>query len=349
MASFPIIVVGASAGGVEGVSRLVGGLPPDLPAAVFVTMHFPSHSTSVLPRILSRVGSLPASHPKDGETIQMGRIYVATPDFHLVIGHDRIRLIRGPKEHGNRPAIDPTFRSAAASHGKRVIGVVLTGNLNDGTAGLLEVKRHGGIAIAQDPHDALFPSMPASAVEHVRVDHVRPLDQIPELIASLVQQLRTSSTTVASANAAPDDAQRETAIAHADAGVSEDAKHLPVPSQFGCPDCGGVLWEVQDGALTRFRCRVGHAWTGEGLAIKQGEQLDDTLWTALRTLEESVSLSKLMADKARNQGNDTRAARYERDARTVEEKAARLRDLLMTAHGEERPSAERPTVKIAGR
>src|SRR4051812_13953252 len=161
MAKKDIIVIGASAGGVEALSRLVHSLPADLPAAVFVTVHFPRTSQSVLPRILSRAGSLPAVHPKDGEPIRRGTIYVAPPDQHLLLVNGAVRLVRGPTENGNRPAIDPMFRSAAVAYGDRVIGVVLSGNLDDGTAGLMSITRRGGVGVAQDPEDALFSSMPA--------------------------------------------------------------------------------------------------------------------------------------------------------------------------------------------
>ncbi|MGH7620622.1 MAG: chemotaxis protein CheB, partial [Gemmatimonadaceae bacterium] len=164
-----IIVVGASAGGVEALQRLVAYLPANFGGSMFVTVHFPEHGTSTLPRILTRAGPLTAIHPVNGEPIIPGRIYVARPDFHLLLGPTGIRLVRGPRENGNRPAVDPMFRSAAVAFGRRVIGVVLTGNLDDGTSGLAAIKRRGGLAIAQDPSDALFPSMPHSAIEHVEV------------------------------------------------------------------------------------------------------------------------------------------------------------------------------------
>ncbi|MGH7679894.1 MAG: chemotaxis protein CheB [Gemmatimonadaceae bacterium] len=338
MVRFPIVVVGASAGGVEAVSRVVHDLPANLPAALFVAVHFPPYSASTLPRILSRAGRMPASHPTDGEPIQTGRVYVSPPDRHLIIGPERIRLGRGPKENGNRPAIDPLFRSAAVTHGPRVIGVVLTGNLDDGTSGLLAIKRRGGTAIVQDPHDAPFPSMPTSAIGHVRVDHVLPLNGIGELIEKLVmQRLEHPAIPVSPLDAMPDAAPRETAYAAADLNAVEDPEHHPgTPSQFGCPDCGGVLWEIKDGQLTRFRCRVGHAYTSEGLAVRQSERLDEALWAALRALEESASLTRFMAQRARKQGNDVRAANYDRDAQHAEQKASVVRDRLLLAQADER-------------
>jgi two-component system chemotaxis response regulator CheB len=171
---------------VEACSEVVRQLPADFRAAVFVTVHFPSHGTSVLPRILSREGPLPAVHANNGEPFRPGQIYVAPPDQHLLVGGDRIRLWMGPRENGNRPAVDPMFRSAALAHGPRVIGVVLSGNLGDGTSGLLTIKQHGGVAVVQDPEDAMYPSMPSSALEHVPVDLVAPAAAIGSVLAELV-------------------------------------------------------------------------------------------------------------------------------------------------------------------
>ena len=186
----PIVVVGASAGGVEALTRVMRELPADLQGAVFVTMHFPSFSTSVLPRILTRAGRLPATHAEDNQPIVAGEVCVAPPDRHLLILRERIQIVRGPQEHGNRPAIDPMFRSASVAHGARVVGVILTGNLDDGTAGLLSIKRGGGFAIVQDPADALFPSMPASAMQHVDVDQLVPLERIARAIVAAVEAAR---------------------------------------------------------------------------------------------------------------------------------------------------------------
>lgn len=187
MAERDIIVIGASAGGVEALRLLVHTLPERLDASVFVTLHFPAHRTSVLPRILSRVGHVPVVHPMDGEHIATGRIYVAPPDFHLLVERKRIHLIRGPRENGHRPAINPMFRSASVAFGPRVIGIVLTGNLDDGTSGLAAIKRHGGLALVQDPEDALFPSMPQSAIEHVAVDRIASIRRMAAALDDLMK------------------------------------------------------------------------------------------------------------------------------------------------------------------
>jgi two-component system, chemotaxis family, protein-glutamate methylesterase/glutaminase len=188
MARRDIIVAGASAGGVEALRTLVGAFPPDLPAAVFVVLHMTPDSPSMIPTILERAGPLPVRVPHDPLEIQHGQIYVPAPDHHLMLEPGTVRLSRGPRQNRTRPAIDPLFRSAADAYGSRVIGVVLTGTLDDGTAGLKAIKHCGGVAVVQDPEDAMFPGMPKSAIAHVAVDHVLPLAQIGRLVRSLVGQ-----------------------------------------------------------------------------------------------------------------------------------------------------------------
>ena len=188
MADHDIVVVGASAGGVEALTNLVAALPADLPASLFVVLHVPATGTSTLPDILSRSGPLPASHAKDGEPIEQGRVYVAPPDHHLLLRDDHVHLARGPRENGHRPAVDPLFRSAAWEHSTRVVGVVLSGALDDGTAGLLAIKARGGVAVVQQPEDALYAGMPNNAIEHVEVDHVLPAAAIAGMLARLAAE-----------------------------------------------------------------------------------------------------------------------------------------------------------------
>ena len=183
-----IIVIGASAGGVEALSQLARHLPADLPAAVFVVLHVPPYSPGLLPRILSRSRTLPASHPADGEAIRNGRITIAPPDHHLLLEGGRIRLTRGPRENGHRPAVDPLFRTAACSFGPRVVGVVLSGTLDDGTAGLAAIKQRDGVAVVQDPDEALYTGMPRSAMESVAVDYCLPINGIAELLVRLARE-----------------------------------------------------------------------------------------------------------------------------------------------------------------
>jgi len=336
MASAPrhIIVIGASAGGVEALTRLVRDLAPDMGAALFVTLHFPPDSTSALARILNRAGKLSAAHAADGQQIEEGKIYLARPDHHLLIFRDHVRLYRGPRENGNRPAVDPMFRSAAIAYGPRVIGVVLSGNLDDGTSGLLAIKRRGGTAVVQDPEDAMFPAMPQSAIEHVAVDHVVKLDQLAELLNELAKRPPAREDIVAS-----DDARKEIEFAELDLGRIEDAADHPgVLAPFGCPDCGGTLWELREGDLVRFRCRVGHAWTSEALLASQSETLDAALWTALRALEENAALSQQLSSRARRRGNDRLADRFADNAELAMRRAGTIRDVLLQ---ETKPRHER--------
>ena len=329
MASDPrhIIVIGASAGGVEALTRLAKELAPDIPAAIFITVHFPPDSTSALARILTRAGELRAVHAIDHQPIEVGRIYLAPPDHHLLIFRNLMRLYRGPRENGNRPAVDPMFRSAALAYGPRVIGVILSGNLDDGTSGLMAIKRRGGLALVQDPDDAMFPAMPQSAIEHVAVDDVFKLDRLASLLYELSQRPVVEEDIVAA-----DDAEKETEFTEFDLTRIEDsADHPGVLAPFGCPDCGGTLWELREGDLVRFRCRVGHAWTSDALLASQTETLDAALWTALRALEESAALSQQLSERARKRGNERLAERLADNATVATRRAATIRGVLVEA------------------
>ncbi|MEO6877984.1 MAG: chemotaxis protein CheB, partial [Gemmatimonadaceae bacterium] len=329
MANRDIIVVGASAGGVEALQQFVAALPGDFPGAVFISVHFPERGMSVLPKILSRAGQLVADHARNGEPIVPGRIYVAPPDHHLLFDTRSLRVVRGPKENGNRPAIDPMFRSAAITFGSRVIGVLLTGNLDDGTSGLAAIKRHGGLTIVQDPADALFPSMPDSAIRHVAVDRIVPLRDVgAALVALMAQPAPPNEYSLMPADAS------ENALAAGDLDTIGDPAHHPGNvSAFGCPDCGGVLWEINDGTFTRFRCRVGHAWTGDALLIQQSTTVDDALWIALRALEESAALHRQIARRHHGHGMKEFAERCVSQAEAAEARAAIVRQSLLREHG----------------
>ena len=322
MAGRDIVVVGGSAGSIEAVTALVRGLPPDFPGSVFVVVHFPGSVSSTLPRILSRVGPLPARHARDGEPIDPGHIYVAPPDWHLHLNNGRVRLTRGPKENGHRPAVDPLFRTAAHQFGPRVVGVVLSGNLNDGTAGLLTIKQHGGLAVVQSLDSALYPGMPRSAIDNVAVDHVLPTSEIPGLLARLaVETAHPFEVTLMSENHLADRESDEFAITdrHTQPGV---------PSTMACPECHGVLWEAKDGELVRFRCRVGHAYSDEALLVHQSEQLEAALWTALRALEEHSALGRRLAARANSRGHAHSAAAFTEQAMDAEHHASVIRNVL---------------------
>jgi two-component system chemotaxis response regulator CheB len=322
MAGRDIVVIGGSAGSIEVLAELVGGLPRDFPGSLFVVVHFPGSVTSTLPHILSRAGPLPAHHPRDGEAIEPGRIYVAPPDCHLHISDNRIRLTRGPKENGHRPAIDPLFRTAALSYGPRVRGLILSGNLNDGTAGLLRIKQLGGLAIVQDPESALYQGMPRSALEHVAVDHVLPVHEIAGHVAELAgRPIEPVEVTGMADQFTSDDQTEEIA--------RTDRHHQPgVPSTMACPECHGVLWEAKDEELVHFRCRVGHAYSAEALLVHQSEQLEAALWTGLRALEEHAALARRLAARAGARGHQYSASSFTEQAMDAEHHASVIRTVL---------------------
>ncbi len=320
-----IIVVGASAGGVETLAEMVSRLPADLPAAVFIVLHVPPYGTSVLPSILSRRGPLPAYHPADGEQIRPGRIYVAPPDHHLIIQQDKVRLTRGPAENRHRPAIDTLFRSAARFYGPRVAGVVLTGTLDDGTAGLLAVKMRGGSALAQDPEEALFASMPRSAIENVAVDYVLPL---AELVPTLVRLAREPIPKGESAVPPDTHIETETEIVAMDMDALETPR-AGKPSAFACPDCHGVLWELEEGNLLRFRCRVGHAFSPESLMASQSANLEEALWVALRALEETAAFAERLQERAKDRKHTLAAARFSEQSADAHQRAEIIRQALL--------------------
>lgn len=322
MAGRDIVVVGASAGGIEAVVELVRHLPRDFPGSLFVVIHFPGSASSTLPRILSRAGPLLARHAQDEEPIEPGRIYVAPPDLHLLLEAGHIRLSRGPKENGSRPAIDPLFRTAARSYGPRVIGVILSGNLNDGTAGLITIKQRGGVAMVQTLESALYPSMPTSAMEHLAVDYSLPPGEMAERLTELAQEpIDALEGRAMSDEVDPVEVQDEVGI--------EDRQTQPgIPSTMSCPECHGVLWEMKDEELVRFRCRVGHAYSAEALLVHQSENLEAALWTALRALEEHSALSRRLASRASSRGHARSASTFTEQAMDSEHHASVIRTVL---------------------
>ena len=323
MPGHDIIVIGASAGGVEALSRLVKALPTDLPAAIFVVLHVPAHGTSLMPNILNRYGTLRASHPEDGAPIQHGQIYVAPPNYHLLVKRGYVHVARGPRENGHRPAVDPLFRTAAQQYGRRVIGVVLSGNLDDGTAGLAAVKSRGGIAIVQNPDEALFSGMPRSAIENVDVDHILPLNAIAPFLVRLAQEQVEEKADSVSAQM-----EIETDLVELDMAAHSKYERPGTPSGFACPDCGGALWELGDGML-RFRCRTGHAFSGETLLAEQSEALETALWSGLRALEERAALAHRMFKGAHDRNQTRSAQRFAQQEQEAQQNATVIRRVLL--------------------
>ncbi len=255
-----VVVVGASAGGVEALKELVAGLPHDFPASVLVVLHVPANGGSALPTILDRHGPLPAKHAEDGDRLEPGRILVAPPDRHLIVYDGRVTLSRGPRENGHRPAVDVLFRSAAKAMGARVIGVVLSGALDDGAAGLVAVGLRGGLGVVQDPDEALLVSMPRSAIEAADPEYVVRVREIPKVLASAVDQDVADVHQPAS-----ELMEMEAAMADLDLDALNANGRPGEPAGLSCPDCNGSLFEIHEGGLARFRCRVGHAWSPGGL------------------------------------------------------------------------------------
>src|SRR5262245_57835349 len=327
MAHRDILVIVASAGGVEALLKLAPKLPADLPAAVFVVVHTPPHAPSILPRLLTQAGPLPATHARDGEAIEPGRLYMAPPDFHLLLTPGAVRVVHGPTENLCRPAIDPLFRSAAATYGPRVIGVILTGSLSDGTAGMVAVKQRGGVAVVQDPADALFPGMPRNVLKYVEVDYCLPLSELAPALARLVAQPARAAK-----NAEPATMQREIEeLSMVSQGTRNrgNNKQPGAPAGLTCADCKGTLWEIHEGKLRRFRCRIGHGYGTEGiLQAGQSERVEDALWEALLALEEFAELARQRAAQAhKNKGVRTTAAQEEQ-AQRAEEDAQQIRQML---------------------
>ena len=327
MPDHDIIVIGTSAGGLDALKRLTGGLPPDLPAAVFVVQHLSPHMPSILPQALSRAGPLPAQHPTDQQAFEYGQIYVAPPGAHLLLERDRIRLTAGPRENRHRPAIDPLFRSAAVAFGPRVIGVVLTGALSDGTAGLCAIKQRGGIAIVQDPREAFNPSMPENALASVGVDACLTLANMPDYLARMARQPAPPEQDYPVMPAlqleADADAQRP--------GADLVRRRLGTTSVYTCPECKGPLREINDGGQSRYRCQIGHAFSSEALMASQADAVDAAVWTALETLEQRAELAEQMAMRARQNQRPNAARYFEAQACDTHHKIETLRRLLL--HG----------------
>jgi len=327
MPGHDIIVVGASAGGVEALMNLARSLPADLPAAVFVVLHIPPYARSALPQLLTRAGPLPAVHPTDQQTFEPGHIYIAPPDYHMLVANEHIHLVQGPKENRTRPAIDPLFRTAARTYGPRVVGVVLTGMLDDGTAGLLSIKHRGGVAVVQDPLEALFSDMPQSASTYVDIDYLLPLHEMGALLADL------ACTEIAGAGAGlmePDD-DPEADIAEIETAALEQTKERGTVVPLSCPDCGGVLLSFYEGDFLRFRCQVGHAYSPQSLLSGHTERVDRVLWDGFNMLDEQVTLLRQLTDHAEQRGMLADAHRFKAQMKLLDKRKEEMRQLLLDA------------------
>lgn len=317
-----LVVIGASTGGLGALRKIVSGLPAEFPAAVLVAVHI-GNNRSVLPELLAAHSALAVRHAADGEILTPGTVLIAPPDRHLLVTANRVQLSHGPKENFARPAIDPLFRSAAIAHRECVIGIVLTGTLDDGTVGLQAIKAYGGMALVQDPAGADAPGMPLSALEHVEVDLCLPLDRIADELVRLVDEPIVSNHHPVSAESSQEDQ-------FASGGLSrmEDLDKIANPSAFTCPECGGSLWEIEGAMPQRFRCHVGHGYTAQTLIYLQDHVVEDALWAAVRALHEKENLLKRFATSASEPGKADAAAEYERAASRSREAANVLVKLI---------------------
>jgi two-component system chemotaxis response regulator CheB len=314
-----LITLGASAGGVESLQRVVRNLPSTFSAPIVVVLHVPPTASSRLPEILSRAGVLPAIHAIDGLPLDPGVIYVAPPDRHVTTNGHGLSLVEGPRENGMRPAIDPLFRSAARSYGEGLVAAVLSGTLDDGTAGIAAVHAHGGVTVAQEPSDAICPGMPQNAIENATVDYVVTADDMADLFVDLLAR------PVGVRPAAP---QR---------------KFTSKPTDLVCPECGGVLREFDENGVFRFHCRVGHNYSPESLFGAQDARLEAALWAAIRSLEESASMARRLAGAARVRGARLVARRYDDREREAAERADIIRSAILVLGGlDETPDVAEP-------
>ena len=316
-----LFVIGTSAGGVHALKTVVAALPADFPSAVMVVLHVGAHP-SILPEILNHAGPLPASHATHDQPIQPGHVHVAPPDQHLLVVGGKIRLTRGPKEHHARPAVDPLFLSAALAQGPNVVGIVLTGMLDDGTAGLQAIKRCGGLAVVQDPAEAQYPSMPRSALRHVDIDHCVTLGNLPELMVSLASLPRPADVFRPVENL-----QHELLLTLRTGHAMEHLKAIGSPSTFVCPECHGDLWEVNGASPPRFRCHTGHAFSLRSLVHNLSLGADDAAWNALRALQEKSMALHRLAQACLDAGEVSEAAQLKSAAMEAEQQVKSLRDM----------------------
>ena len=333
------VVIGASSGGVDALSRVVKRLPANLDAAVFVVLHMSPSRDSSLPAILARESDLPVVPAQDGEPIRRGHVYVAVPDRHLIVRPGHMALTAGPTENRVRPSVDALFRSAAVACPGRTIGVVLTGNLDDGAAGLAAIVRCGGIAVVQDPAEAFAPSMPQAALDATDIDHVAFLDEMGTLIARLVAE-------PAAAHAgAPPELVAETAsaflIEQSIREIDADGSGASLPAPMACPACGGGLMPSSSGELSRiprYRCHVGHTFSARALIDALGDDMERALWVALRSLEERIALLDVLAREQEARDRHRSGRQYRDRADELRTSVKLIRDLLMSGvNGFEEP------------
>jgi len=306
-----IIVIGGSAGAVEALGDVLHGLPADLPAVVCAVLHRGLREPDLLAAVLSRISKLPISVATHGTQFKPGHVYLAPGGAHLLIGKNKLTVVKGPSVNFHRPAIDPLFRSAAHYHGARVAGVILSGYRDDGAAGLQVIRGRGGVAIVQDPKDAAVPAMPQSVLDRLEADYILPAAKIPGVLVALSRNGRMPRGLKP-----PRRRGRK---------LRSEQK----PSTFTCPDCGGALWEITEGDVLTYRCRVGHSFTGDNMMAGQDQEVERALWSALRALEERTDLARRLAEQARRTHRAKAADVFRKRAASSQADADALRGLLL--------------------
>lgn len=320
-----IIVIGASTGGLDAIKKLVAFLPADFPIPIFIVWHMASEVQGIMPHTLNKLNTIHAAHATDKEVIKPNRIYVAPPDHHLLIEDGVMRLSHGPKENHFRPAVDPLFRSAAYTYGKRVIGIILSGGLDDGTAGLWRIKQNAGIAIVQDPDDAEVPSMPENAMRELQIDYCLPAADIAAVLVSICN----SPIPTGMEHIRDDKTKIEIGIAAGDSKFDRGSLKIGELSPITCPECNGVLSKITDGTLTRFRCHTGHAFSVDTLLALISEKVENNLYFAMSGIEESMMLLNHIGDHLAEVNHAQLAALYFKKAKDAELRANLLRTTLM--------------------
>jgi len=322
MANRNIVAIGTSAGGVEALRCLVSKFPPDLPASVLVTIHLSSEFRSAMDAILTSAGPLPARFAGDGDVVANGQIYIAPPNRHLLLDGNQILLGQGARENNARPAIDPMFRSTAVCCGSSAVGVVLTGTLGDGASGLWALEQCGGVTVVQDPADAAFAEMPETALSRVRPNHVATLEELPALLEHLVRKPAGKPGPV------PERIKYEVEVAKGERGNMQSMDRIAKRSVLACPDCHGVMWEIDEGDLVRYRCHTGHAYTAELMRVALDENLRRALASARRALEERTALAEKLHKEADDSGHCRLARSWARRAQEFREEANVIRDSI---------------------
>ena len=329
-----IVVIGGSAGATAPLKAMLSRLPSDLPAAVFVTMHIPARSTGILTTVASAAAHLPVQQAKDGLPIALGNIYLAAPDHHLILVDGHMRLGRGPRENLARPAIDPLFRSAAVAYGPRVVGVVLSGMLNDGAAGLEAIKRCGGVTVVQDPAEALADEMPLAALRASAVDITAPSNRLGDVLSELVREAAGWPVPI------PPDIRLEVDIAAGERVDTQVIGRIADPAALSCPSCGGTLSRMRNSKTLRFRCQVGHALTADVVAKEQEGSIDEAIRVALRVIEERAELVSKMAEDNRESARSAIARVYADRADEYRRYADILRRAVLDAMSPEAPQED---------